>query len=99
MRKQISLYCFLVLAIFFSVSTQAQWTSGYVPYGRDANSVQVIDKYHAAIGGGREINDSIRSVFMTTDRGANWNINLDVVKAWIRSVYFTDTLKGMAVGV
>lgn len=98
MKKQIYLCCVLLSVFFFPSSVYAQWVSAFSPYGRDGNSVYILNNSTAAIAGGNESNDSIRSIFMTTDRADNWNINLDVIKSWLKSVVFSSYSNGVAVG-
>ncbi len=94
LHKAVYVSVFLLSYLF----STAQWSSDWAPYYRHANSVIVYSNQKAIIAGGNQNNDSIQSVFTTTDRAVSWNINLDILKSWLKSVSMVSKTGFVAVG-
>lgn len=98
MKKHLQSLTAFCLITFFILPATAQWSASIVPYGRTGNSVQVVSNNVVAITGGNETNDSIRSVFISKERGANFYVNLDVLSPWLKSGWFFSDTTGIVVG-
>src|SRR5262245_32079984 len=73
-------------------------SSNYIAF-RQLNSVQIIDGRSIIIVGGSEQNDSIMYYALSTDSGRTFTMLADSVDIpWLKSVCFTNSLKGYAVG-
>lgn len=98
MKKNVHLLSLCCLLILFITPVAAQWSASMVPYGRTGNSVRVISNSVVAITGGNETNDSLRSVFISKERGVNFYVNLDVFGPWLKSGWFFSDTTGIVVG-
>jgi photosystem II stability/assembly factor-like uncharacterized protein len=81
-----------------NVFSQTNWTSFYAYHARNINDVFVNDYNHICLVGGNKRNDSIQSIFTSSDAGSTWNSVSDNMGSWLKSVYFTTSLQGFAVG-
>ncbi len=74
------------------------WGNAIYPVNRDWNKIVYAGglTYYAA--GGNRSNDSVQSVLKTVDGGNNWTVMLDQPGPWLKSIFFTDSLTGFAVG-
>ena len=95
LRPALLISCVVLIFVQFA---NAQWSLGGVPRSRTCNAVCILDQRTAAIAGGNEVQDSIESVFITTDRDSSWNINLDITRPWLRGIGFPNIGEGVAVG-
>lgn len=91
---------FFGLSLCFSSFAQdpSQWTSGWVPYFRHVRAVEILQNDKLVVVGGWESNDAISSIFTSADTGANWNIEMDMVNAWLQDVDFPGGTTGYTVG-
>ena len=69
---------------------------GYVPHFRHVRDVELYNNKLFAVGGW-EYNDSIASIFYSTDEGVNWNYVTDNINAIIEDIDFVGST-GLAVG-
>lgn len=81
-----------------SAGLLAQWSYNIIPHFRTGNSVFIINNQSAVIAGGNELLDSIQTISRSDDRALNWGINLDLIKPWLKSVYYITDSIGIAVG-
>ena len=72
------------------------WNLGYVPHFRNVRDVEIHNNALFAVGGW-ESNDSIASIFSSTDNGQNWNFITDNINAIIEDIDFVGG-NGYAVG-
>lgn len=92
---------FLFVLFFISslaAFSQGTWTNSYVFHSRHLNSIFLTDYYHHCIVGGNKSNDSIQSIYLSTDAGSSYNMVTDSVSSWLKSVYFTSFNNGITVG-
>lgn len=93
-RKWIAISCL----VFVAQGVFAQWSNNIIPHFRTGNAVFIINNQSAVIAGGNETLDSIQTLSRTDDRTLNWGINLDIIKPWLKSVYYITDSIGIAVG-
>src|SRR5579863_5047263 len=98
MKKCYLLLQALLCLLLFNQTLNAQWSLAYTYHYRDANSVFILNQQTAVIVGGNEKNDSIESIFNTTNRDTSWNFAMDSLKPWLSGVAFASTGVGVAVG-
>ncbi len=73
------------------------WIYPATPINRDLNKiVHVAGTYYVA--GGNKARDSIQTILKSTDNGYTWDVMYDVYGPWLKSLFFTNTLNGIAVG-
>lgn len=107
-KFMINIRKFLVCLIVFACShltpsiatnfNPAYWTQTHVTT-RHLLDVQMLDFNTIVAVGGNETNDAITSVFRSEDRGASWNIIIDVpFSPWLQAVHFPSTDVGFAAG-
>src|ERR1039457_1056349 len=97
MKKYYLLLPALICLLLFNQPLNAQWSTAYTYHNRDANSVFILNQQTAVIVGGNEKNDSVESIFNTTNRDTTWNFVMDSIKPWLSGVAFADTAIGVAV--
>jgi len=91
----------LVVLFLFACCTayaQGTWTYSYALHNRKLNSVFINDYYHLCIVGGNKTNDSIQSIYTSSDAGNTYTIVTDLVSPWVKSVVFTTSNIGISVG-
>lgn len=96
----------LILLFLFSYiyegktqSVVSNWSKGTAPRLRTINGVKVVSANNIIIIGGNETNDSITSLFRSTDRGITWDNLVDMpFSAWLRSISFPNASVGYVVG-
>lgn len=95
-----TIYMFLTYFVFFNqfIFSQSSWISFTAYHSRHINDVYVNDFNHVCMVGGHPFNDSICSIYLSNDAGATWNIILDNITTWARSVVFTSQQIGFIVG-
>lgn len=65
----------------------------------DINTIELLGPGIIAIGGGQESHDSIQVMFQSSDYGLSWYENAhDGPSPWTRSMAFSDSVSGLAVG-
>ncbi len=74
------------------------WGFAVTPVNRDWNKIVNVNAQTYYVAGGNRSNDSIQSILKTVDGGTNWLLVLDQPGPWLKSIFFTDTLNGVAVG-
>ncbi len=85
--------------LFFNYSAVAQqWYLSPVYHSRNMYSAAILDRENIVAGGGNEMNDSLQDIFKSTSGGLNWNFSNNQGGGYIRSMSFSDTLNGIAVG-
>ncbi len=97
MKARFLLFGILLLAAEYA--NAQQWyraTSNF--YGRDINSVYIFNRNKMFYAGGRE-QPAAQSIFTSDDFGLSWDFIFDNTNAWIKSLTFSDTLHGFAVGL
>ncbi|MFN8262539.1 MAG: YCF48-related protein [Chitinophagales bacterium] len=94
----LSLVIFLLTSISYAQNSTS-WKITYGPRGRTINAVKVLDINTILTLGGNETNDSILSIFRSTNRGVSWDlISDDAFSAWLKDVSFINTITGYAAG-
>jgi len=91
----------LVVLFLFACCTayaQGTWTYSYALHNRNLNSLFITDYYHLCIVGGNKTNDSIQSIYTSSDAGNTYAIVTDIVSPWVKSVFFTTSNIGISVG-
>lgn len=97
-------FCILFCGVYaFSIPqkciAQNDWRVLTAPYARNINDVFVFSPNEFLIVGGNETNDSIQSLFKTTDGGLTWNLSIDLpFLPWLKSVFFVNPALGFAAG-
>ena len=92
---------FILFLLFFLSTTSfaEQWYHTYVPRSRYVNALIFLGTESILYGGGNEYNDSLQELWLSNDNGLEWeNVNNAGSPPWIKSLAFTNTLKGLAVG-
>ena len=85
--------------ILKTVNSGTSFTRTSPPINREFQKVIYAYPNKIFIVGGKKLgNDTLQTVIKSTDGGDHWNVMLDRYGFWLRSVYFTDTLHGVAVG-
>ncbi len=74
------------------------WGFATYPINRDFNKIVSVNTQTYYAAGGNQKNDSIQTVVKTTDAGQSWTVVYDQPGPWLKSIYFKDTLNGIAVG-
>lgn len=74
------------------------WIAVGSPVARDFNSIWFSGTNNGIIIGGKEANDSIRTILRTTDGGNTWIVVKDELGGWLTDVTFVDADTGYAVG-
>lgn len=74
------------------------WAPVNAPVQRDFNGITFLNGTTGFIVGGKESNDSIRTILKTTDGGNNWTITKDEPGAWLTDITFANPITGYAVG-
>ncbi len=89
-----------VLFIIFTISLRAQWRTSYAPHFRDVNAALVLNSTdEIMLVGGHLSNDSIRSVFLSTDTGNTWGVPLDIPgESWLKCVAKVSSSKFIVAG-
>lgn len=92
-------FVFAVLLLESMVSfAQGTWTYSYALHNRRLNSLSITDYSHLCMVGGNKTNDSIQSIYTSSDAGNNFAIVTDLVSPWVKSVVFTSSNTGITVG-
>jgi len=93
---------FFVIAVLLLESmvsfAQGTWTYSYALHNRKLNSLFITDYNHLCIVGGNKNNDSIQSIYTSSDAGSNFTIVTDLVSPWVKSVFFTSCNTGITAG-
>ncbi len=76
----------------------ANWGYDAYPINRDFNKILHVNAQTYLIAGGNRSNDSVQTILKTIDGGDNWLVMLDQPGPWLKSIFFTDSLTGFAVG-
>ncbi|MCF8258884.1 MAG: hypothetical protein K9J06_15115, partial [Flavobacteriales bacterium] len=74
------------------------WTPMVTPSQRDINAIHFSDALSGLAVGGQFTNDSIRTIWTTSDGGATWTSVLDEPGGWLRDIDLVDGSTGYAVG-
>jgi len=74
------------------------WGYSVYPINRDLNKIVYAGNGTYYVAGGNRTNDSIQTILKSNDYGNTWNVIYDTLGPWLKSIFFTDTLKGFAVG-
>lgn len=75
-----------------------QWQGFYTPHYRNIKALYPLNSGRIVAVGGWEQNDSLTTILISDDQGANWNIIQDNINAIIQDVHFIDDQIGFAVG-
>ncbi len=95
----LSLKYILVFLLLSNLSLAQQWHSYNPTAWFDINAITLPEAGAVAIGGGQESNDSIQIMFRGDNYGFTWTENAhDGPNPWNRSIAFSDSLHGYAVG-
>ena len=75
------------------------WTLQAPPIARHLHKVVYLNNHTIIIVGGKRSGvDTIQTILKSVDTGNTWSVMRDQHGIWLRSVCFTDSLKGIAVG-
>lgn len=91
----------LCCSIASQMAFSQQWHStAYVPRGRHINSLKFLSPYKILYGGGNEFYGSLQELWTSNNLGLEWEIGIITPpgQPWIKSLAFSDTLQGYAVG-
>ena len=94
-------FVFIFVLLFFesfASFAQGTWTYSYALHNRKLNSLFITDYNHLCVVGGNKTNDSIQSIYTSSDAGSNYMIVTDFVSPWLKSVFFTSGNTGISVG-
>lgn len=91
---------FFVVCMLSSMTVfSQQWSKLYIPHGRNIVDVQVRSLTDIQAIGGSLWNDSIESIFRSTNAGLDWDYIRDYPgSSWVESFAYRDSLNGVAVG-
>jgi photosystem II stability/assembly factor-like uncharacterized protein len=91
-------FCLMIMSTTIEMIAQPDYDQnlGYVPHFRHVRDVELYNNKLFAVGGW-EYNDSIASIFYSTDEGVNWNYVTDNINAIIEDIDFVGST-GLAVG-
>lgn len=98
--RQTLLFVFFFLFSYLCFSqTTDNWRGTFGPRGRTINAIKVLDINTILLIGGNETNDSIVSIFRSTNRGNSWDLILDdAISAWLKDISFVSITNGYTVG-
>jgi photosystem II stability/assembly factor-like uncharacterized protein len=74
------------------------WGWNVHPIDRSLNKIVYVSEGTYYIAGGRKSHDSIQTIIKSRNYGQTWEVIYDTVGPWLKSLYFKDTLNGIAVG-
>jgi len=74
------------------------WGWNVASIDRSFNKIFFVPPSTYYIAGGIKASDSMQTILMSPDTGHTWNVIYDALGPWLRSIYFTNSLKGFAVG-
>lgn len=97
----VRIYCFLIFfaLAFSSVSVKSQqWYLSPVFHGRNVYSVFPHTRTNVIVAGGNESNDSLQDIFKSYSGGITWDFGNHGGGGYIRSLDFSDSINGLAVG-
>ena len=82
-----------------STNGGSSFTPLSLPVTRELHKIVYADSSKLFIVGGRKKGtDTLQTIFKSVDGGDHWSVMIDRYGFWLRSVYFTDTMQGIAVG-
>ncbi len=84
--------------IIYSDDGGYNWGYAVYPIDRNLNKIVNVDPTTWFVAGGNEANDSIQTILRSSDNGVSWDVIHDAPGSWLKSIHFTDALKGYAVG-
>ena len=88
---------FFICLFPFQLSVAQQWYhDGALLYSRDINSIQIFNQNSILLAGGYDL--TLRSFYKSVDYGFSWNQTYDNYEYCVKSIAFSDTLHGYAVG-
>ena len=74
------------------------WGWPVTPVNRDLNKIVYAGSGYYFIAGGNRAHDSVQTILKSKDFGNSWNVIHDSFGPWLKSIIFTDTSRGCAVG-
>lgn len=89
------------IALLFLTSTvlaQASWVNRPAPSFRITNDIAIADGNKYLVVGGNPHNDSITSIFITSDAGLNWNFIIDNVRHMVTDIEMIGANTGLISG-
>ena len=99
MKRIIIAGLFMFLLCTYRTLNAQQWHFFNPTAWFDVNTIELLGPGIIAIGGGQESHDSIQVMFQSSDYGLSWYENAhDGPSPWIRSMAFSDSVSGFAVG-
>ncbi len=92
-------FFFLFFLSFLSfISIAQQWYLSPVYHQRNVYSVYPHSRTNIIAGGGNEQNDSLQDIFKSYSGGMTWDFANNGGGGYIRSIDFTDSINGIAIG-
>lgn len=88
----------MAVIITTALKAQTDWRLESAPYSRIVNDMHIFEPNHFLMVGGNPTNDSLLTIFTTTDGGEEWNITLDILAEWLQDMDFANQYTGIAVG-
>ncbi len=85
-------------AILKTIDGGTSWTPVQAPVARNFNAITFTNNTTGFIVGGKENNDSVRTILKTINGGNSWSIVKDEPGVWLTDVTFVDPNTGYAVG-
>jgi len=77
----------------------AAWGHDTLIVNRSLNKIFYAGSGTYYVAGGNKTNDSMQTIIKSTNYGHSWSVIRDTYGPWLQSIYFTDTLRGFAIGV
>lgn len=96
--KRFSFILAFLVPFIGNTQNPTQWTSGWAPYFRHVNAVEILPNNKFIAVGGWEFNDAITSIFTSVDSANTWNLEMDAVNAILQDVHFPNSATGYTVG-
>lgn len=84
--------------LLHTIDGGANWTDITPPVIADFNKIVYADTQTLFVAGGNPNNDTLQVILKSSDNGNNWNTIFSQPGALLKSVYFINTLHGIAVG-
>ncbi len=88
----------VIFLLFSHTLTAQQWYNSPVYHNRNVYSVFPHSRTNIVAAGGNESNDSLQDIFKSYTGGMTWDFASNQGGGYIRSMDFSDSLNGLAVG-